>query len=130
MADTAGSAQTGGGPTEGVPAPPMGVPAAPMGVPAAPTGGPASPPRLAPALALYTLGRLGVFVVLVALLWVAGLTGFLGLVLALVLSVPVSYLLLRPLRERATEALAARSVARRTAKEQLRTRLAGTEADD
>ena len=63
MADTAGSAP-GGGSTEGVPA--------------APTGGPASPPRLAPALALYTLGRLGIFVVLVALLWVAGLTGFLG----------------------------------------------------
>jgi hypothetical protein len=115
MADTAGSAP-GGGSTEGVPA--------------APTGGPASPPRLAPALALYTLGRLGIFVVLVALLWVAGLTGFLGLVLGLALSVPVSYLLLRPLRERATEAMAARSVARRTAKADLRARLAGTEADD
>lgn len=119
MADTAGRA-----PMDGVP--PGGTPAQPAG----PTGGPASPPRLAPALALYTLGRLGVFVVLVALLWIAGLTGFLGLALGLALSVPVSYLLLRPLRERATEALAARSVARRTAKEQLRTRLAGTQADD
>jgi len=48
---------------------------------------------------------------------------------ALVLSIPASYLLLRPLRDRLTEALAARSVARKAAKEQLRTRLAGTEED-
>lgn len=100
------------------------------GRPAAPTGGPASPPRLAPALVLYTLGRLAVFVVLVALLWLVGLTGFLGLLLGLALSVPVSYLLLRPLRERVAEAVAARSVARRTSKADLRERLAGTETDD
>jgi Protein of unknown function (DUF4229) len=117
MADTAGTAPSGG--TQ---------PAGPT--PAAPTGGPASPPRLAPALALYTLGRLGIFAVLVVLLWLVGLTGFLGLVLGLALSVPVSYLLLRPVRERVTEAMAARSVARRTAKADLRERLAGTETDD
>jgi hypothetical protein len=98
--------------------------------PAGPTGGPASPPRLAPALALYTLGRLGVFVVLVALMWLVGLQGFLGLVLGLALSVPVSYLLLRPLRERATEAMAARSVSRRTTRADLRERLAGDDTDD
>jgi hypothetical protein len=119
MADTAGTAPTGG------------TPAQPAGAtPAAPTGGPASPPRLAPALALYTLGRLGIFLVLVALLWLVGLSGFLGLLLGLALSVPVSYLLLRPLRERVAEALAARSVARRPAKEDLRARLAGSAADD
>jgi hypothetical protein len=119
MADTAGTAPTGG-----TPAQPVG------GSPSAPTGGPAAPPALAPALVLYTLGRIGIFVVLVALMWLVGLTGFLGLLLGLALSVPVSYLLLRPLRERVSEALAARSVARRTAKEDLRTRLAGSAADD
>lgn len=114
MAEPAGPA-----PTDGTPA-----------HPAAPTGGPASPPRLAPALALYTLGRLAVFVVLVALLWLVGLQGFLGLALGLAMSVPVSYLLLRPLRDRVTEAVAARSVARRASKADLRERLAGTETDD
>jgi membrane protein implicated in regulation of membrane protease activity len=113
MADTAGTAPTGGTPAQ----------------PAAPTGGPAAAPRLAPALVLYTLGRLAVFVVLVGLLWLVGLSGFLGLLLGLALSVPVSYLLLRPLRERVAEALAARSVARRTAKTDLRERLAGTDPD-
>ena len=39
---------------------------------------------------------------------------------------PVSYVLLRPLRDRLTEALAARSVARKAAKEQLRDRLEGS----
>jgi Protein of unknown function (DUF4229) len=119
MADTAGRAPMEGAPTGGTPA-----------QPAAPTGGPASPPRLAPALALYTLGRLGIFVVLVALMWLVGLQGFLGLALGLALSVPVSYLLLRPLRERTTEALAARSVSRRTTKADLRERLAGDQTDD
>jgi len=41
-----------------------------------------------------------------------------------VLSMPVSYFALRPLRDRLTEAMAARSVARRTTKENLRTRCA------
>jgi hypothetical protein len=118
MADTAGTAPAGG-----TPAQPVG------GSPSAPTGGPAAPPALAPALVLYTLGRIGIFVVLVALMWLVGLTGFLGLLLGLALSVPVSYLLLRPLRERVAEALAARSVARRTAKTDLRERLAGTDTD-
>jgi hypothetical protein len=119
MADPAGTAPTGG------------TPAQPVGpAPAAPTGGPASAPRLAPALVLYTLGRLGIFVVLVLLLYAVGLGGFLALLLGLAMSVPTSYLLLRSLRERVTEALAARTVARRAAKADLRERLAGTDADD
>jgi hypothetical protein len=42
---------------------------------------------------------------------------------------PVSYLLLRPSRDRLTEALVARGVARKAAKEQLRSRLSGTATD-
>ena len=93
---------------------------------AGPAGGPASPPRVLPWLLLYTLGRLAVAAALIALLWVAGLGSFPGLLFGLLLSMPVAYLLLRPVRDRLTEALAARSTARKAAKEELRARLSGT----
>jgi hypothetical protein len=85
----------------------------------------ATPPRIAPWLALYTLGRLGIAVVLIALIWLVGLQGFPALLFGLLLSMPVAYVLLRPVRDRLTDALAARSVARQTAKADLRARLAG-----
>jgi hypothetical protein len=98
--------------------------------PGAPSGGPASPPRVGPPLVLYTLGRLAITVALVAVIWVAGLPGFPALLFGLLLSMPVSHVLLRGVRDRLTEALAARSVARRTAKEDLRDRLSGEPDDD
>ena len=98
--------------------------------PSAPSGGPATPPRIAPWLALYTLGRLVIAVVLIALIWLVGLPGFPALLFGLLLSMPVAYVLLRPVRDRLTEALAARSVARRAAQEDLRTRLAGSPSDE
>jgi predicted permease len=94
-------------------------------IPSGPTGRPATPPRILPWLLLYTLGRLLVAVVLVALVWLAGLPGFPALLFGLLLSMPVAYLVLRPVRDRLTEAMAARSVARRAAKEDLRARLSG-----
>jgi hypothetical protein len=97
--------------------------------PAGPEGGPASPPRVAPWLVLYTLGRIAIAVVLVVVLWIAGLGSYAGLLFGVLLSMPVSYLALRPVRDRLTEALAARSVARRAAKEDLRARLSGDESD-
>jgi hypothetical protein len=78
-----------------------------------------------PWLALYTLGRLLIAAALVALLWLVGLGSFPGLLFGLLLSMPASYVLLRPVRDRLTEALAARSSARRTAKADFRARLAG-----
>jgi hypothetical protein len=93
--------------------------------PAGPTGGAATPPRLAPWLAVYTLGRIAIFAVLFAAVWFAGLGGLPALLWALLLSMPASYLLLRPVRDRLTEALNARKVA----KAQLRARLAGAEDD-
>jgi len=102
----------------------------PGAVPASPAGGPATPPRVRPWLLLYTLGRVVVAAVLVTIVWVAGLPGIPALLWGVLLSVPVSYFSLRPVRDRLTEALAARSVARRTAKEDLRTRLSGDESDD
>ena len=90
-----------------------------------PAGGPAVPPRVLPWLVIYTVGRLAIAVALVLVLWLAGLGSFPGLLFGLLLSMPVSYVLLRRSRERLTEALAARSLARRAAKEDLRTRLRG-----
>jgi hypothetical protein len=86
---------------------------------------PGSAPRIAPWLALYTLGRLGIAVALIGLIWVAGLGGFPALLFGLLLSMPVAYVLLRPVRDRLTGAMAARSIARETAKAELRARLAG-----
>jgi Protein of unknown function (DUF4229) len=96
-------------------------------VPASPAGRPATPPRILPWLLIYTVGRLGIAAALVLILWLAGLDFWSGALFGLLLSMPASYLLLRPSRERLTEALAARSLARRAAKEDLRARLSGTE---
>jgi hypothetical protein len=96
--------------------------------PAGPAGGPATPPRVLPWLLIYTVGRLGIAALLVLILWQLGLGSFAGLLFGLLLSMPVAYLLLRPSRDRLTEALAARSIARRTAKEELRNRLSGSGA--
>jgi Protein of unknown function (DUF4229) len=95
--------------------------------PTSPAGGPATPPRVLPWLLMYTVGRLGIFALLTLVLWMAGLDFWSGLLFGLLLSLPVSYFVLRPSRDRLTEALAARSIARRAAKEDLRTRLSGTE---
>lgn len=97
--------------------------------PVGPSGGPAAPPKVLPWLVIYTVGRLAIAAALVLLLWLAGLGSFPGLLFGLLLSMPVSYVLLRRSRERLTEALAARSLARRAAKEDLRTRLSGSGTD-
>jgi hypothetical protein len=91
-----------------------------------PTGGPATPPKVAPWLVMYTVGRLGIFALLTLVLWMAGLDLFSGMLFGLLLSMGVSYFALRFARERLSEALAARSIARKTAKEDLRARLSGT----
>lgn len=95
--------------------------------PMSPTGGPAQPPSVVPLLGLYTLGRLALAAALVALLWVLGLGSFPGLLFGLLLSMPLSFVLLRPIRERLTEAMAARSAMRKAGKEDLRARLKGTD---
>jgi hypothetical protein len=96
---------------------------------ASPSGGPATPPRILPWLLIYTVGRLGIAAALVLVLWWVGLDFWSGLLFGLLLSMPVSYFALRFARERLNEALAARSVARRTAKEDLRARLSGPASD-
>lgn len=93
--------------------------------PGGPSGGPATPPKVLPWLVLHTIGRLGIFVLLTLVLWMLGLDYFSGALFGLLLSMPVAYLALRPSRERLSEALVARSMARRAEKEQLRARLSG-----
>jgi hypothetical protein len=105
-------------------------PAAPAGPPSGPTGGPARAPKVVPWLLFYTFDRIAIAVVLVLVLWLVGVGSYAGLLFGVLLSMPVSYLALRPVRDRLTEALAARSVARRTAKEDLRARLSGEGAED
>ena len=92
-----------------------------------PSGGPATPPRVLPWLVMYTVGRLGIFALATLLLWMAGLDFWSGLLFGLLLSMAVSYFALGFARERLSEALAARSVARKAAKEDLRARLSGGE---
>ncbi|RFU23315.1 DUF4229 domain-containing protein [Geodermatophilus marinus] len=96
--------------------------------PGAPTGGPATPPKVLPWLVVYTVGRFAIAAALVLLLWWAGMPGFPGLLFGLLLSMPAAYLLLRPSRERLTEALAARGVARKQARADLDARLTGDDA--
>src|SRR3954463_523251 len=98
--------------------------------PGGPDGCPASAPKVVPWLLFYTFDRIAIAVILVLVLWWAGVGSYAGLLFGVLLSMPVSSLALRPVRDRLTEALAARSVARRTAKEDLRTRLSGSETDD
>jgi hypothetical protein len=86
---------------------------------------PTAAPRVLPWLVLYTLGRLVIAVALIALIWVAGLPGFPALLFGLLLSMPVAYLALRPLRDRLTTALMARRDTRRQARAELRDRLSG-----
>ncbi|TFV55181.1 DUF4229 domain-containing protein [Geodermatophilus sp. DF01-2] len=97
-------------------------------VPGAPTGGPAARPRIAPWLLIYTVGRFAIAAALVLLLWWLGLDFWSGALFGLLLSMPVSYLLLRPSRDRLTEGLAARSIARQQAKTEREARLAGDES--
>jgi uncharacterized protein DUF4229 len=101
---------------------PAAAPVSPVG----PGGAPAAPPKVLPWALAYSLGRVVIAVALVALLWVLGLPSFPGMLFGLLLSMPVAYVLLRPVRDKLTEALAARSVR----KAELRARLRGSDADD
>src|SRR3712207_9497364 len=76
-------------------------------VPVGPDGAPAARPKVWPWLLLYTGGRLLIAVALVLVLWTARLGSYAGLLFGVLLSMPVAYLLLRPVRERLNEAIVA-----------------------
>jgi hypothetical protein len=96
-------------------------------VPVGPTGEPAARPKVWPWLVLYTGGRLLIAVVLVLVLWVAGLGSYAGLLFGILLSMPIAYFTLRPVRERLNEAIVAHQEERKREKESLRARLSGDE---
>jgi Protein of unknown function (DUF4229) len=86
-------------------------------------------PSLWPWLLLYTAARLVIAAALVLVLWIAGLGSYAGLLFGILLALPVSYLVLRPVRERVNLALATRQERKRREKEDLRARLSGGEDD-
>jgi hypothetical protein len=94
-----------------------------------PATSPEAAPRVLPWMLAYTAGRLVIAAALIGLLWAVGLGGYPALLFGALLSMPVAYFLLQPVRDRFTAALAARSEARRTAKEELRARLSGPATD-
>jgi hypothetical protein len=96
-------------------------------VPVGPTGEPAARPKVWPWLVLYTGGRLLIAVVLVLVLWVAGLGSYAGLLFGILLSMPIAYFTLRPVRERLNEAIVAHQEERKREKGSLRARLSGDE---
>ena len=76
---------------------------------------------------LYTLLRVALFLVLFGLLWVLGVTGFLGAVIALALSLPLSYVLLAKPRQAFAAQIEQRIEARRARQADLDAKLSGDE---
>ncbi|RLP86394.1 DUF4229 domain-containing protein, partial [Micromonospora sp. BL4] len=75
----------------------------------------------------YTLGRIGLFVAVLAALWLVDMDVFLKLILALAFSAALSFFLLRGWRDEMAEEMAGAAERRRTEKERLRSALAGDE---
>ena len=73
----------------------------------------------------YTLGRIGLFVAVLAALWLIDMNVFLKLMLALVFSAALSFFLLRGWRDEMAEEMAGAAERRRGEKERLRSALAG-----
>ncbi|TDC70743.1 DUF4229 domain-containing protein [Micromonospora sp. KC606] len=73
----------------------------------------------------YTVGRIGLFVVVVLALWPVEMNIFLKLMLALVFSAAASFFLLRGWRNEMAEEMAVAAERRRAEKERLRSALAG-----
>ena len=74
---------------------------------------------------LYTVLRFGLFFALFGLLWLVGVKGFLGAIIALVLSVPLSFVLLARPRQAFAQVLEQRVEARRKRQSDLDAQLRG-----
>ncbi|HST47675.1 DUF4229 domain-containing protein [Jatrophihabitans sp.] len=77
------------------------------------------------AMWLYTVLRFGLFLALWGLLWIARVPGLLAATIALVLSIPLSYILLRKQRAKLAANLEARVIARQAQRHTLDAQLAG-----
>ncbi|HTZ43745.1 MAG TPA: DUF4229 domain-containing protein [Jatrophihabitans sp.] len=82
------------------------------------------------AMWLYTLLRFGIFFVLWGLLWLARVPGLLAALIALLLSVPLSFVLLRRQRARMAANLEQRITARQAKTHDLDARLSGEDGPD
>jgi hypothetical protein len=82
------------------------------------------------ALWVYTLARAAVFGLLFGLLWLFGVRGLLGAAIALVLSVPLSYVLLTKPRAALTDSVHDRLDARHERTVALDAELAGDDLDE
>lgn len=78
----------------------------------------------------YTLGRIGLFLAVLLVLWPVPLDLFLKLLVALVVSFALSWFLLRSWRDQMSMGLAETVERRRAAKERLRAALAGEDDGD
>jgi hypothetical protein len=78
----------------------------------------------------YTLGRIGLFVAVLAGLWLIDMNVFLKLMLALAFSAALSFFLLRGWRDEMAEEMGTAAERRRTEKERLRSALAGEDNPD
>ena len=78
----------------------------------------------------YTLGRIGLFVAVLAGLWLVDMNMFLKLMLALVFSAALSFFLLRGWRDEMAGEMAEAAERRRAEKERLRSALAGEDHPD
>jgi Flp pilus assembly protein TadB len=88
--------------------------------------GPApTPGQTLGAMWLYTVLRFGLFLALWGLLWLARVPGLLAGTIAVVLSIPLSYILLRKQRARLAANLEARVAARQAHRHNLDTQLSG-----
>ncbi|MEU7994436.1 DUF4229 domain-containing protein [Micromonospora sp. NPDC049060] len=73
----------------------------------------------------YTLGRLGLFVAVLAALWLVEMDIFIKLMVALAFSAALSFFLLKGWRDEMAEEMATAAERRRAEKERLRSALAG-----
>lgn len=78
----------------------------------------------------YTLGRVGLFVVVLLVLWPVDLNLLIKLMLALAFSAALSFFLLRGWRDEMAQQMADASQRRRDEKERLRSALAGDDQPD
>lgn len=77
----------------------------------------------------YTLGRIGLFVVIGAVVYPFGLNLFVTLMIALVVSMPLSYFALRKWREQMAERIDGSVQRRKEEKQRLRAALSGDDED-
>jgi hypothetical protein len=73
----------------------------------------------------YTLGRIGLFVVVVLALWPIDINIFLKLMIAVIFSAALSFFLMRGWRDEMAQQIATAAERRRSEKERLRSALAG-----